>query len=118
MNGVLIHAPDEYTRDMIKAALMDHLPLIVTQDRLQCLDALKQKIMPDKAFVAVCADDGNMDLGLFEEIFALRPGLKVIAVGDHDTEDMAAQAVRHGAAGYILMPAEANAILTIARARP
>ena len=115
MNGILIYATDEYTREMLKAALINHLPLIITEDRAQCLDVLKQKTSISKAFIAACAGKGDADLELFEEISELKPELKVIAVGDHDTEDIAAQAVRHGAAGYIIIPAEPNAILTLAR---
>jgi DNA-binding NtrC family response regulator len=115
MNGILIHAADEYTREMLKAALINHLPLIITEDRAQCLDVLQQKTRINKAFISACSQEGGADLELFEEISALKPELEVIAVGDHDTEDIAAQAVRHGAAGYIVIPAEPNAILTLAR---
>ena len=115
MNGILIYATDEYTREMIKEALINHLPLIITEDRAQCLDVLRQKTGITKAFIAASSEEGDADRELFEQITALKPELKVIAVGDHDTEDMAAEAVRHGAAGYIIIPAEPNAILTLAR---
>jgi DNA-binding NtrC family response regulator len=115
MNGILIYAADEYAREMLKAALVNHLPLIITEDRGQCLDILQQKTNIKKAFIAACDAEDNADLELFEEILELKPELKVIAVGDHDTEDIAAKAVKHGAAGYIILPAEANAILTLAR---
>jgi DNA-binding NtrC family response regulator len=115
MNTVLIYAAEEYLREMVKSALINHLPLIITENREQCLEALKQKTAISTGFISACSEDGNADLGLFEEILALRPGLHVMALGDHNTEDIAAEAVRHGAAGYILMPAEANAILTLAR---
>ena len=115
MNGILIYAPDEYSREMLKTALIDHLPLIITDDRTQCLDVLEQKANIGKAFIAASSEEGDADFELFEEISRLRPELSVIAVGDHDTEDMAAQALRHGAAGYIILPAEPNAILTLTR---
>jgi len=115
MNGILIYAQDEYTRETLKKALIDHLPLIIVDDRAQCLDVLQQKTILAKAFIAACAKEDEADMELFEEIAALKPELKVIAVGDHDTEDAAAQAVRHGAAGYIVIPADPNAILTLAR---
>jgi DNA-binding NtrC family response regulator len=115
MNGILIYATDEYTREMLKGALSNHLPLIITEDRAQCLGVLKQKTALHKAFIAPCNKKGKADLELFEEILELRPGLKMIAVGDHNTEDIAAQAVKHGATGYIILPAETNAILTLAR---
>lgn len=116
MNTVLIHAADEYTRDTIKSALIDHCPLIITEDRVQCLEAIKQKAAIHKAFIGVSGKT-TATLKLFEEISALKSGLNMTAVGDHNTEEMAAEAVRHGAAGYILIPCEANAILTLARPR-
>lgn len=113
MNTILVCAADEYIREMLKSALADHFPLIVTEDPEQCLHVLRQRSAISKAFIAPEEDD--TDMTLFKEASALRPELKMIAVGDHNTEAMAAEAVRHGAAGYILMPADANAILTAAR---
>ena len=118
MRAVLIYAADEYLREMVKSALIDHLPLIITEDRTQCLEVLRQKAVIDKAFICACSEKGDADFELFEEISALRPELTVIALGDQATEDMTTEAVRHGAAGYILMPADANAILTLARQQP
>ena len=115
MNGILIYAPDEYLREMVKAALIDHFPLIITDNRVQCLEAVNQIAKIDKAFISPCTEDGDADFELFKEISGLRPELRLIALGDHNTEEFAAEAVRHGAAGYILMPADANAILTSAR---
>jgi DNA-binding NtrC family response regulator len=118
MNIILIHATDEYTREMIKSALINHLALIITEDRAQCLEALSQKAKINTAFIGMASEDGEPDFELFEEISRLNPELNVIAVGDHDTEDAAADAVRHGAAGYMVVPADANAILTLARGKP
>ena len=117
MNAILIYAADEYAREMIKSALINYLPLIITEDRAQCLEALRQKAVIQKAFIAAYDQNGDADLKLFEEISALKAGLSVIAVGNHDTEDAAAEAVHCGASGYIIVPAEANAILTLARAQ-
>jgi DNA-binding NtrC family response regulator len=115
MNGIFIYATDEYTREMLKAALINHLPLIITEDRAQCLNVMAQKTTANKAFIAACTKKGKADFELFEKILELKPELKMIAVGDHDTEDIAAEAIKHGAGGYIILPAEANAILTLAR---
>ncbi len=116
MSAVLIYAADEYMREMVKSALINHMPLIITESRAQCLEALSQKAPINKAFISAVSEEDDADLALFEEILNLKPDLKVIAVGDHDTEDIAAEAVRHGAAGYMVVPSEANAILTLARA--
>jgi DNA-binding NtrC family response regulator len=115
MSAILIYAADEYLREMVKAALINHMPLIITEHRAQCLEAINQKAKIDKAFISSCTENDEADFELFEEILKLRPDLKLIAIGDHDTEGITIEAVRHGAAGYILMPAEANAILTLAR---
>jgi DNA-binding NtrC family response regulator len=115
MSAVLIYAEDEYTRETIKSTLIDHLPLIVTDDRDQCLEALNQKAGINKAFIGTSSEKSKAALKLFDDISGSRPELSVIAVGDHHTENTAIEAVRHGAAGYILIPAEANAILTLAR---
>ena len=112
MSAVLIFAENEHTREAIKSALADHIPLIVTEDHTQCMSALQQKAPIHKAFIGV--SDEN-DLGIFEEISALKPGLKLIAVGDHNTENTAIEAVRVGASGYILLPAKAGEILATAR---
>ncbi len=115
MNIILIYSPEERMREEMKSALANHLPLIVTEDRAQCLDALKQKSIIHKAFLAVVDADDTADLELFEEAAALRPGLKMIATGRHETEALAVEAVNHGADGYILLPLTPDAIMTAAR---
>lgn len=113
--AILIYAPDEHTREAFKSALNKHLPLIVTESRAQCLAAAAQKAPLAKAFIAACSADGDPDIDIFKEISSLRPALKIIAVGDNATEEMSAEALRHGAAGYMLMPLKADAILALAR---
>jgi DNA-binding NtrC family response regulator len=113
--AILIYAPDEHTREAFKSALNKHLPLIVTESRGQCLAALAQKAPIKKAFFSACTVEGNADMELFERISASNPGLKMIAVGDHATESITMQAVRHGATGYIILPVKAGELLTLAR---
>ena len=115
MNPLLIFAEDENTREALKSALSTHLPLIVTEDRAQCLEAIGQKIPIYKAFIGVRTIKNAADLNIFGEIAALRPGLKMIAVGDQHTEGTAVEAVERGAAGYMLLPLNNAEILTAAR---
>jgi ActR/RegA family two-component response regulator len=88
------------------------VPLIVVEDHTQCIAALTQKAALHAGFIGVLDED---DPGIFEEILGSKPGLKLIAVGDHNPEAAAGEAVRRGAAGYILLPAETSAILAAAR---
>ncbi len=115
MSPVLIFAADETTREALKSALSLHLPLIVTEDRAQCLEAVGQNIPILKAFIGVRAIEDASELDIFGEIAALRPGLKMIAIGDQHTEDAAVEAVERGAAGYMLLPLNDAEILTAAR---
>ena len=115
MNIILIYSPEERTREEIKAALANHMALVTIEDREQFLEALKQKTPFHKAFMDVRNAQEEADLELFTEADALRPGLKMIALGRHETEELAVEAVRQGADGYILLPLTADAILTAAR---
>ncbi|MEI8011783.1 MAG: response regulator [Candidatus Omnitrophota bacterium] len=115
MNIILIYSPEEAMREEIKAALENHLPLITTEDRDQCLEALKQKAPLHKAFLAVVDAEGTSALELFEEVKTLQPTLKIVAVGRQGTEAVAIEAVRLGADGYILLPLNSDAIMAAAR---
>jgi DNA-binding NtrC family response regulator len=115
MNIILIYSPQERTREQIKSALANHIALITTEDRQQFLEALKQKTPLHKAFMDVCNAEDEADLELFQQADVLRPGLKMIAVGTHATEELAVEAVRQGADGYLLLPLSPDAIQTAAR---
>ncbi len=115
MNTILNYSPGEHDRELVKSALENHVNLITTASRAQCLDTLKQKSPIHKAFIHVIDDGGEVDLKIFKEIAAIRPQLKLIAVGDHDSEGAAIKAVKHGAAGYMILPVNADEILTTAR---
>jgi ActR/RegA family two-component response regulator len=116
MNTILNYcAGQEHDRELIKAALANHINLITTESRAQCLEAIKQKAPIHKAFVHVANENGEIDLKIFKELSTINPELRMIAVGDHDTETAAIKAVRLGAAGYIILPVNADEILTTAR---
>jgi DNA-binding NtrC family response regulator len=115
MNTVLIYAEAEHLRDAIKTALCNHIPLITTENAAQCLEALKQKAPIHKAIVGVSDTDEEDLAALIEGMLAVKPGLKVIAIGNKDSEEIAIEAVHYGASGYLLMPIKAEALLTTLR---
>lgn len=115
MNPLLIFAQDETTREALKSALSSYMPLIVTEDETQCLEAAGQKARLHKVFIGVCGMKDAAELDIIEKIGALRPGLIMIAVGDQHSEDTALEAVERGAAGYMLLPLNDAEIQTAAR---
>ncbi|MFH0754318.1 MAG: response regulator [Candidatus Omnitrophota bacterium] len=115
MKTALIFAEDEYTRDTLKAALCNHIPLIVTENMVQCLEALHQKAPVYKTIMGISGMNDLDVASAIEEISALKPEMKIIIVGHKNDERMAVESVRHGANGYLLLPIKADELLTTMR---
>jgi DNA-binding NtrC family response regulator len=115
MNGsILIYDPDEFTRESLKNVLAARFPLIVVEDRAQCLASLTQKALLSLAFLSIHNEEDDLDLELFTEARKLHKGLPVIALGNSTLEEEAVEALQHGATGYMLKPLQADDVRTMA----
>ncbi len=114
MNPILIYAQDEHTREYLKSMLCNHIPLITTENAQQCLEALKQKAPVHKALIGMSGLDDDLS-DIIGKMLALKSKLKIIAIGDKDSEGIAIEAVHHGASGYLLLPIKASALLATVR---
>ncbi|MBF0331070.1 MAG: hypothetical protein HQL17_03975 [Candidatus Omnitrophica bacterium] len=112
---LLIYIQDEHTRDTLKGTLCNYIPLIVTEDTPQCLEALKQRSPVSKAIIGVSGMDDDDIADIIHSMLEIKPELKIIALGDKNSEDLAINAVRYGANGYILLPIKADELLATLR---
>ncbi|MBF0485232.1 MAG: response regulator [Candidatus Omnitrophica bacterium] len=111
---ILICDIEENTREALKTILLNHANLIVVENPLQCLSALKQKAPVHLAFVGVRTEDG-FDTHFFEEIRKIAPQIPLIAMGDHKCEEETLEAVRMGATGYMIKPFKAEEVQALAQ---
>jgi DNA-binding NtrC family response regulator len=110
---ILIYDTEESSREALKTILGNIVNLVVVESALQCRQVFKQKTPVDLAFI--CVDSGESSCAeFFGEIRDQRPSLAIIAIGSHKSEDTAAEAVRHGATGYMIKPFKADQIRSMA----
>ena len=115
MRTAVICSGREHHREIIKSALAHHLNLITVECHDQLMEALSQKAAVHTVFIDVADEEGTIDLGIFKAVSDLKPKLRIIAIGEHATEQAAVEAVRHGASGYMVLPVKAEELLTAAR---
>ncbi|NTV30041.1 MAG: hypothetical protein HGA80_08190 [Candidatus Omnitrophica bacterium] len=111
-NSILIFSSQEDTQETIKSILAPTFPLIIVSDVDQALSALKQKAVPVLALVGTNLDDAAEN---FTSMRSISPALTIIAIGEIGTEAEAAEAVSHGATGYIMTPLRKDVIMTLAQ---
>ena len=114
MRPALIANTDESTREELKKILAPYVPLMTVESQTHGRKILDQKIKPGIVFMGLETDDG-MDATIFSDIRDHFPELTVIAVGDAASEDIAIEAVRQGATGYMIKPLDAEEVLALAR---
>jgi len=100
----------EGIRESLKVIISDHYDIVLTNDGFQCLDALAHA----KDIGAVLLDikmpirDG---LDVLKEIKQRYPHVKIIMITGYESTDTATEAIRCGAAGYIVKPFKAEEVL-------
>ena len=111
---VIIIDDEEGVRESLKLILSDHYNLIATEDAGQGIDCLTN----DRDIGLVLLDikmPGNNGLEVLQNIKNIRPELPVIVVTGYKSVETATEAVRLGAAGYIVKPFKAEEILDVVR---
>ena len=107
---ILIVDDEEGIRESLKLILENHYPLILTDTPEQALEAIKN----DKD-IALTLLDVKMPkingLDVLKHVQSLRPDVKVIMVTGYRSVEIAAEASKLGASGYIVKPFKAEEIL-------
>lgn len=95
---LLIYSPQESTLDRLREMLSFSYALILTKDEAACMAAANQKARPAGAVIDVSGSGKNPVKKL------CAAALEILAVCDSRQETRAVEAVRQGAAGYMLLP--------------
>jgi len=114
MKPVLIADSEEHTREALKSILANHVPLIVVESEAHALNVLSQKTPVALVFMGV-VDGDAVNTEVFSDIRGRYPELTVITVADHANEELALEAVRQGATGYMIKPFKKDEVLAMAR---
>ena len=108
---ILIVINEENVREHLKTILSDHYDLIVTEQGDQALDILNYSKGIKLIFMDVNASRNN-GLETIKKIQTKHPTIKVIILTDHRSVEIAQEAVRLGAKGYIVKPLKSDQILS------
>ncbi|HOW36585.1 MAG TPA: response regulator [Candidatus Omnitrophota bacterium] len=107
---VLICDDEEGIRESLKLILSDHYDLILTESGEQCLECIANA--KDIGLVLIDIKMPKVSgLEILQKIKEKRPDLKVIVVTGYKSVETATEAVKLGAAGYIVKPFKSNEIL-------
>jgi len=107
---LLICDDDSAIRDSLKLILSDHYDLILTEDGEQCLECLKNT--KDIRLALIDVKMPKMDgLNVLKEIKKKYPQLPVVVITGYKAVDLGLEAVKLGAAGYVVKPFKPEDIL-------
>ncbi len=109
---VLIVDDEEGIRESLKLILADHYDLILTENGEQCLECIDKAKDIGLVLIDIKMPKVN-GLEILSQIKKKRPSLKVIVVTGYRSVETASEAVRLGAAGYIVKPFKSEEILEV-----
>jgi DNA-binding NtrC family response regulator len=111
---ILICDDEEGIRESLKLILGDEYRLILTENGEQCLNCLDND--PDIKLVLLDIKMPQFDgIDILQQIKTDYPDVHVVIVTGYKSVELASEAVKHGASGYIVKPFKSEEILTIAR---
>ena len=112
--SVLIADTQENTRETLKHILSHRFPLILVESPAHGLEVLTRGKTPAALAFIGLNDETGTSTRVFAEIRGRFPDLTVIAVGDHKSDELAVEAVRQGATGYMIKPFKPDEIIAAA----
>ncbi|MCK5580211.1 MAG: response regulator [Candidatus Omnitrophica bacterium] len=112
---VLVIDDEEGIRESLKLILADEFPMILTNDGEQGLDCLANNHQNIGIVLLDIKMPNDNGLHVLEEIKTKYPDLKVIIITGYKSVETANEAVRLGAAGYIVKPFKSDEILATVR---
>jgi DNA-binding NtrC family response regulator len=111
---IIICDDEEGIRESLKLILGDEYRLILTENGEQCMDCLRNDshvglVLLD---IKMPSSDG---INVLQQIKTDYPDIPVVIVTGYKSVELAHEAIKHGASGYIVKPFKSEEILTIAR---
>jgi len=109
---ILICDDQEGIRESLNLILSNHYDVDLTANAIEAIDYLNTKPTPD----LICLDikmpkvDG---LEALKQIKKRHPDIKVLIITGYQSVEIASEAIKIGASGYIVKPFVADEILTI-----
>ena len=107
---ILICDDEDGIRESLKLILSDHYDLILTKDGFQCLDCLSHAQDIGLVLLDIKMPQKN-GLDILQQIKEKYPQLNVVMITGYRVVETAAEAVRLGAAGYIVKPFKSEEVL-------
>ena len=107
---ILICDDEEGIRESLKLILADDYDLILTENGEQCLECLEKAKDVGLVLIDIKMPKVN-GLDTLKQIKEKQPKLKVIVVTGYKSVETAAEAVKLGAADYIVKPFKSDEIL-------
>lgn len=112
---ILICDDEEGVRESLKLILSDFYDLIAVENAPMAKEVLSKSIQDVGLMLLDVRMPKENGLAALEDIKNTYPDLKVIIVTGYKSVEMATEAVRLGASGYIVKPFKSDEILAIVR---
>ena len=113
---ILICDDEEGIRESLKLILSDHYDLIIARDGTQCLECLQNSKDIGLVLIDIKMPKRN-GLDIIQEIKEKYPQQKIVVVTGYRSVETATEAIRLGAAGYIIKPFKAEEILATVKSQ-
>lgn len=106
----------------LRAVLEEHLPSVAVVETSLGDQAVEALDLPVDAALVAAGSPGRSGLDLIARIRKRVPNLPVLLFGEHDSEQLADGAIRHGAAGFLSRSAPVakivESVLALVRTNP
>ena len=107
---ILICDDEEGVRESFKLILEDRYQLHLVNNGIEALDALKT-LKPDLMLLDIKMPKMH-GMEILKAVKKIQPSLPVIIVTGYQSDEMAQEAMRLGAAGYLSKPFSSNALIS------
>ncbi|MCK5215169.1 MAG: response regulator [Candidatus Omnitrophica bacterium] len=116
MPFILVCSSDEKLRNLISTAFPSTHEIILSQDSDSCLDIFYDFITKKNNDIKMCIldiDEQKNALDIIEDFHLNYPHIRIIVIGKALSAELAQDAVRYGADGYLIKPIERETLISL-----